>query len=82
MEILSESNTKAEMSRKLGEYFAAGTRLVWYIDPPTRGIRVYTAADQCVELQEADTLDGGAVLPGFALPVRDLFDRAERVSGQ
>ena len=43
VEVLSESNTKAEMDRKLREYFAAGARLVWYLDPEDRTVRVYTA---------------------------------------
>ena len=36
VEVLSESNTAAEMNRKLRDYFKAGTSMVWYIDPPTR----------------------------------------------
>ena len=78
VEVLSESNTEAEMERKLREYFAAGARLVWYIDREDRTARVYTAADQSTLLDESQTLDGGDVLPGFALPLRELFDRAER----
>ena len=35
VEILSEGNTVAEMDRKLREYFKAGVRLVWYIEPKT-----------------------------------------------
>src|SRR5215210_2636674 len=78
VEVLSESNTEAEMERKLREYFAAGTRLVWYIDREDRTARVYTAADQSTLLDESQTLDGGDVLPGFLLPLRELFERAER----
>ena len=36
VEVLSESNTVAEMNRKLRDYFKAGTSMVWYVDPPTR----------------------------------------------
>ena len=43
IEVLSESNTPAEMKRKLKEYFAAGTQLVWYFDPRARTVTVYTA---------------------------------------
>ena len=39
---------------------------------------MYTAADQFTELRDGDTLDGGAVLPGFTLAVTALFDRAGR----
>jgi Uma2 family endonuclease len=78
VEVLSESNTEAEMGRKLREYFAAGARLVWYLDREDRAARVYTAPDQSTLLDETQALDGADVLPGFALPLRELFDRAER----
>jgi Uma2 family endonuclease len=75
VEILSEGNTPAEMERKLRDYFLSGTRLVWYIDPQRRTVRVYANPDQCIELGERQTLDGGAVLPGFSLPLTQLFAR-------
>lgn len=73
VEVLSPSNTEGEMQRKLRDYFAAGVRLVWYIDPATRTARAYTSVDQGATYTEADRLPGGEVLPGFELPVRDLF---------
>jgi Uma2 family endonuclease len=78
VEVLSESNTPAEMERKLHEYFTAGARLVWYVEPEPPGVRVYTSPDDLRLLNEAETLDGGAVLPGFQLAIRDWFDRAGR----
>lgn len=77
VEVLSASNTRREMERKLREYFAAGVELVWYIDPPTRTARVWTSLDDSVEIDADGTLDGGTVLPGFRLTMRDLFARAE-----
>ncbi|HEX8200111.1 MAG TPA: Uma2 family endonuclease, partial [Isosphaeraceae bacterium] len=82
VEVLSKGNTRKEMERKLGEYFRAGVRLVWYADPKARTARVYTAPDRCVLLREDDTLDGGDVLPGFRLPIRDWFAEAERQGPQ
>jgi Uma2 family endonuclease len=73
VEVLSAGNTRGEMERKLGEYFAAGVRLVWYVDPRARTVRVHTAADRSVLLDEGQTLEGGHVLPGFALPLAQLF---------
>jgi Uma2 family endonuclease len=64
------------MQRKLREYFAAGTRLVWLIDPKDRTARIYTTPRRGTKLTRDDALDGGGVLPGFHLPFRDLFDRA------
>ncbi len=60
---------------KLKEYFQAGTRLVWYIDPQTRSARIFTAPDQGVEIDASGKLDGRDVLPGFELRLGELFDR-------
>lgn len=77
VEVLSPGNTEAEMQRKLHDYFSAGVRLVWYVDPRTRTAKAYTAEDQCVDLAEQDSLSGGEVLPGFELPLKDLFAKAQ-----
>jgi Uma2 family endonuclease len=76
VEILSEGNTAAEMERKLREYFAAGVRLVWYVYPDERVVRVYTSPTAFLALNENESLDGGAVLPGFRLSIREWFERA------
>ncbi len=73
VEILNKSNSHGEMQRKLRDYFAAGTRLVWYVDPKKRTVRVYTDPDKATTLTEDQTLDGGDVLPGFSLCLRELF---------
>jgi Uma2 family endonuclease len=78
VEVLSESNTPGEMSRKLRDYFFAGTRLVWYVNPEKLIVDVYTAPDQSRRLKEARALEGGDVLPGFSLPLKALFGRVKR----
>jgi Uma2 family endonuclease len=78
VEILSRSNTLAEMARKRQEYFTAGVRLVWEIDPDARTVSIYTGADTVRVLGAGDTLDGGAVLPGFTLPLPELFAELDR----
>jgi Uma2 family endonuclease len=78
VEVLSKGNTRREMARKLDEYFRAGVRLVWYVDPKNRTVRVYTAPDDSVVMSEDQQLDGGHVLPGFTLSIRDWFAEAER----
>ena len=80
VEVLSKKNTPKEMARKLDDYFRAGVRLVWYVDPKKRTVRVYTARDRSVLLREDQTLDGGDVLPGFTLSIRDWFAEAERTA--
>jgi Uma2 family endonuclease len=77
VEVLSKSNTKPEMARKLDEYFKSGVKLVWLVDPKTKTVRVYTAVDQFVRLKEGQTLDGGDVLPGFSMPITEVFTLSE-----
>lgn len=81
VEVLSPSNTPAEMDRKHREYFRAGVRLVWEIDPEARTAAVYDRPVNPTVLTEADVLDGDAVLPGFTLPLRDVFAQLDRRSG-
>lgn len=73
VEVLSASNTRKEMQRKLADYFKAGVRLVWYVDPKTRMVQVFTSRSSRKTLRESQTLDGGAVLPGFSVSLRQLF---------
>jgi Uma2 family endonuclease len=68
-----ESNTEAEMGRKRAEYFAAGARLAWIVNPVARRVQVFTTADEYTILEEGDVLQGGDVLPEFTLPLRELF---------
>lgn len=73
VEVLSETNTRKEMALKLDEYFEAGTRLVWYVDPRTKTVDVYTSTTAVTRLTEADTITGGDVLPGFSANVAEFF---------
>jgi Uma2 family endonuclease len=78
VEVLSDSNTRGEMERKLKEYFLAGSQVVWLVDPESRTVDVHTAPDRFVSLHEGDVLDGGNVLPGFRLSLEQLFARVEK----
>ena len=78
VEVLSDSNTVAEIDRKLSEYFEAGCRLAWIIDPKTHTADVYTSPTQCRHLRPNQTLEGGDVLPGFKLPLKELFASTRR----
>jgi len=79
IEILSRSNTAAEMRNKRRDFFSAEVRVVWQIDPETRTAEVYTQGDQAdAVLAETDVLDGGAILPGFTLSLSQLFAELNR----
>ena len=76
VEVVSPSNTAREMECKLQEYLAAGVRLVWYVLPEPQEVHVYTAERHDVLTIEQE-LSGGDVLPGFVLPLRQLFEEPE-----
>jgi Uma2 family endonuclease len=78
VEVLSKSNTPAEMARKRAEYFRAGTRLVWMVDPDSRAVSVVTCEEEEIVLGETSELTGGNVLPGFALQIAKLFASLDR----
>jgi Uma2 family endonuclease len=75
VEVVSAGNTRAEMERKLHEYFSAGVRLVWYVYPEERSVSVYTSPTNVRVLHEHETLDGDAVMPGFELKLQDWFEQ-------
>jgi Uma2 family endonuclease len=81
VEVLSAGNTKREMERKLDDYFAAGVKLVWFIDPPSQSATVYKSRRQSNTLALNQSLTGEDVLPGFELPLQQLFERAAGRSG-
>lgn len=73
VEVLSPGNTKAEMDRKLRDYFLAGVELVWVIEPKTQTAKSYTSPEDFLPISKTGSLDGGTVLPGFRLPLKQLF---------
>jgi Uma2 family endonuclease len=78
VEVLSKGNTPGEMAIKRKEYFDAGVDLIWEVDPRKRTIAVYTSSTDVVTLGIDDTLDGGSILPGFQLALKDLFGELDR----
>jgi Uma2 family endonuclease len=76
IEVLSESNTRKEMATKRRDYLGNGSKLVWEVSPDERTVDVYCDPkdpDRAQRLSEGDVIDGGDVLPGFSLPLRDIF---------
>ena len=73
VEILSDSNTPTEIAQKITEYLNAGGKAVWVIDIDARTLTVHTAAAPPLTLTDANTVDGGDYLPGFACAVADLL---------
>jgi Uma2 family endonuclease len=74
-EIMSPGDTAAEINDKILEYLQAGTRLIWVVYPKSRTVTVYRSLTDVHILDLDGTLDGFDVLPGFSLPVRDVFKK-------
>lgn len=74
VEVLSPEVSAADLEDKLADYRAAGTPLVWVINPSRRRVSVITPTAPVRWVDESETLDGADVLPGFSCPVASVFD--------
>jgi Uma2 family endonuclease len=73
VEVLSPSNRPTEIARRVALFLQYGTQLVWVVDPDNDTITVHARGDERRRLGKGDTLDGGTLLSGFALPLAELF---------
>ena len=72
VEVISPSDRLTEVADKVGEWLVAGTCMVVVVNPRNHTVQAHTP-DGVTELTESDTLDGGDVVPGWRLPVADIF---------
>lgn len=79
VEVLSKSNTPKEIDLKLHQYFTSGVRLAWVIDPKRRIATIHTALTERTPIELDGVLDGGKVVPGFRVTLRELFDQADEL---
>jgi Uma2 family endonuclease len=70
IEILSPDDSFEDMMEKVDEYLSQGTKLVWIIICRTREVLICTAQSK---YSVRDVLTAPELLPGFELPVRDIF---------
>ena len=74
VEIISPSEERADMARKMREYFEAGAEQVWHVFPERQEVVVFTAPTETRTLNAEDILTAGDILPGFSCHVGDLFN--------
>jgi len=72
VEMVSPNDKAEEIHSKVQKYLQYGTRMVWVAYPETRTVVVHTPSG-AQTLHEDETLDGGEVLPGFKLLIREIF---------
>lgn len=74
VEIRSSSDSVKKLREKVDYYLANGSQLVWLVFPNKRYVEVYQLDGDMEVIFGDDSLDGGDVLPGFTMPVADVFD--------
>jgi Uma2 family endonuclease len=73
VEVRSPDDSAVVLRKKAAYYIEHGSALVWLVFPEKRVVEVYSADGDLRILTDADTLDGGAALPGFSLAIRAIF---------
>ena len=73
VEVLSPWDRSPRLREKMADYFASGARLAWIVNPAERTVAVCHGPTTTRTLGAGDALDGEAVLPGFRLPLAELF---------
>ena len=73
VEVVSPNDRNTEVVAKVYQWLDAGCRMVVVVDPRRRTVSVHRSRVDVVALTEADALDGGDVVPGWRLPLSDLF---------
>ena len=73
VEVISPNDRDSEIEEKVSDWLREGTQMVVVIDPHQRTATVYRAPDDICMLTEGDVLDGGAVVPGWKMPLADVF---------
>jgi len=74
VEVISPTDSYADVAKKIRTYLQNGTRMVWVFEPETETVTVHTPDGQYT-LDIEGTLDGGDVLPGFKLPIKKVFSK-------
>lgn len=73
VEVLSPSDRLRQVASKIGEFLDCGVPLVWLVDPGRETVTVFRSLSDTRHLTRDDTIDAGAVLPGFSCPVARFF---------
>lgn len=73
IEVVSPGDTYSEVDAKVLDWLRAGVRIVVVIDPLKKNAAVHRSLTETMRLSLDDTIDGGDVVPGWALPLRELF---------
>ena len=74
VEVISPSDRYTEVDEKVADWLAAGTLAVVVVDPRSRTVRIHRSRTGTEVLGESDTLEIGDVVPGWRMPVSEIFE--------
>jgi Uma2 family endonuclease len=76
VEVVSPTDRMTDVDEKVATYLAMGVSLVWVVLPRRQVVVEHTAAEPGItrEYGNRDELNGGGILPGFRLPLSEIFD--------
>jgi Uma2 family endonuclease len=77
IEIRSPSDRKKDLHEKMLTYIRNGVELGWFIDPLTRGVRIYRPGEEFVELNDPPRLEGEGPIAGFVLDLKQIYDQLD-----
>lgn len=72
VEVVSPTDRPKDITDKVANYVAAGT-VVWLVYPDEKQVKVYEPGQPVKTFTVKDEMDGGRVLPGFKLSLKDIF---------
>lgn len=73
VEVISPSDSFSEVEDKVFDWLAAGSKMVVVVKASKRSVTVYRSATDVIVLKENDILDGGDVVPGWSMAIKDIF---------
>jgi len=74
VEVISPTDLASEVQTKIAEYFRAGVRVVWVVYAQQSEVYVYESPREIRAFGRDETVDGGTVLPGFWMPLAEVFE--------
>lgn len=77
VEVNSPNDRPGEVLQKAGQWLSAGAQVVWVVDPERQTVTIHHAQEPLRVLSRHDTLTCPSLLPGFELPLADVFEEIE-----
>lgn len=73
VEVVSPHDSPRDLAAKVGDWLAAGTRLVWVVDPTNRTLTAHASDGSSATYRAGDEVPAGIAVPGLSLPLDQVF---------